>query len=65
MRFWIQIDQVEVASFTECSEIAAETEFEEIREGGVNDRVHRLPIRTLYRNLTLRRGVDQDKALYL
>ena len=64
MRFWIRIDQIEVASFAECSPIVIETETEEFREGGRNEVARQLPKRTRYRNLIFSRGIDEDRSLY-
>lgn len=55
-KFWIEIDGVAVAYFTECSGLNAETETTEYAEGGVNDYVHKLPVRTKFTNVTLKRG---------
>jgi phage tail-like protein len=44
--------------------LQAETEFEEIREGGVNDYVHKLPKITKYPNITLKRGVIDSDVLW-
>jgi len=44
-------------SFQEVSGIAAELEVEPYREGGRNEFAHRLPLRTKYQNLVLKRGL--------
>lgn len=42
--------------FQEASGLDVEWELEEVREGGQNDYVHRLPKMVKYQNLVLRRG---------
>ncbi len=63
-RFLVEIQGLVVGGFSEVSGIQAETEFEEVREGGVNDHVHKLPKITKYSNLTLKRGVTDSEALW-
>ncbi len=64
LRFWVQIDGVEVAGFCECSPITIETETMDYPEGGLNTMVHRLPVRTKYGNITLKRGLDPGQDLF-
>ncbi len=60
-KFWVEIAGLTSAYFTECSGLSAETEVTEYAEGGLNDYVHKLPTRTRYTNITLRRGwVETD-----
>ena len=60
-KFWVEIAGLTSAYFTECSGLSAETEVLEYAEGGLNDYVHKLPGRTKYTNVTLRRGwVETD-----
>jgi phage tail-like protein len=56
-RFYVEIDGIPQAVFTELSGLALEIAVEEIEEGGINDFVHRLPGRCKGSNLTLKRGV--------
>jgi len=63
-RFAIQIDQIVVALFSECSALTIETETLEYQEGGVNTYTHKLPTRTKYGNITLKRGLDESHELY-
>lgn len=46
--------------FQEVSGLSAEVGTEELREGGVNDYVHRLPTGGKYGNLVLKRGFISD-----
>lgn len=64
LRFWVQLGQVEIAGFRECSPLIIETEVQEYIEGGVNTYTHQLPVRTKYKNVTLKRGMDETRALY-
>ena len=48
----------------ECSGLEIETEVFEYQEGGLNDYVHRLPGRTKFSNITLKRGITTDKDLW-
>ncbi|HTQ09538.1 MAG TPA: phage tail protein [Fimbriimonadaceae bacterium] len=64
LRFWVQIDSVEIAGFRECSALSIETEVFEYPEGGLNTYTHKLPVRTKYGNITLKRGLDVTHDLY-
>ena len=54
---------VDLGRFRECTGLAAEIEVKDYNEGGVNDRVHKLPTRMKYPNLVLKRGVTYEDAL--
>ncbi len=64
LRFWIQIDNVEIAGFSDCSGFSIETETFEYAEGGLNTHTHKLPVRTKYTNITLKRGLDPGQDLH-
>lgn len=64
LRFWIQLGHVEIAGFRECSPMVVETETFEYAEGGLNSYTHKLPVRTKYSNIILKRGMDETRALY-
>lgn len=50
-----------VAAFSEVSGLEASVKFDEVRAGGENGFVYRLPTRTEFGNLTLKRGwVDNE-----
>jgi phage tail-like protein len=55
-QFQIQVDGVSVATFSECGGLEINVKYEEVREGGQNEYVHRLPGRVEYGNLVLKRG---------
>ena len=64
LRFWVELGQIEVAGFRECSGLKMETEIEEYAEGGLNTYTHKLPKRVKYQNITLKRGMDETQSLY-
>ena len=55
--FGIEIRSVLSGGFAEISGLQMETEVEEIREGGRNEFIHKLPKRTRQSNLVLKRGL--------
>ena len=59
-RFYVQLDGIEQAVFTEVSGLSVEVAVEEVEEGGLNDHVHRLPGRCKIGNLTLKRGLTKS-----
>jgi phage tail-like protein len=63
-RFLVEIKGLIVGGFSEVSGLQAGTETEDIREGGVNDYVHKLPKITKYPNITLKRGITDSDALW-
>ncbi|MCK4731650.1 MAG: phage tail protein [Methanophagales archaeon] len=63
-RFLVEIQGLIVGGFSEVSGLQAETETEDIQEGGVNDYVHKLPKITKYPNITLKRGITDSDALW-
>src|SRR5580704_17359804 len=62
--FWVQLGQIEIAGFRECTGFGAQTEVFEYAEGGLNTYTHKLPVRVKYNNITLKRGLDQGQDLY-
>jgi len=52
------------ALFTEVSGLGGEIEFEEYKEGGVNDFVHKLPTMAKYSNLILKTGLTSNELFY-
>ena len=63
LRFKLELPGVDLGRFRECTGLAAEIEVKDYNEGGVNDRVHKLPTRMKYPNLVLKRGVTYEDAL--
>ncbi|HVG96860.1 MAG TPA: phage tail protein [Chloroflexota bacterium] len=54
----------DVADFTECSGLEMQVKFDEVREGGNNLFVHRLPTRVEYGNLVLKRGLVRRNEFF-
>ncbi len=63
-RFRIELEGLDVAGFSEVSGLSAETEIEEIAEGGLNQYVHRLPGRTKLQPIILKRGITTTNELW-
>jgi phage tail-like protein len=63
-KFWVEIESIVVAEFQDCSGLRMERAIEKIEEGGVNDRVHILPGRTTYSNITLKYGISTSTELW-
>ncbi len=59
-RFWVEISGILEAYFVECSGLTITTEVMEYKEGGLNSYTHKLPVRTSYTNLTLKRGLTNS-----
>jgi phage tail-like protein len=62
VRFTVMIDKGNLGSWTKCEGLAVEHEIQEYQEGGLNDYVHRLPVRRKYPNVKLTRPLDPDSA---
>lgn len=63
-KFRVEIDGLVVAGFSEVSGLQVETETEDLREGGVNDYVHKLPKGSKQSNITLKRGISESAVLW-
>jgi phage tail-like protein len=63
-KFLVEIQGLVVGGFSEVTGLQAETEFEEVREGGVNDRIHKIPKATKYSSLILKRGMTNGDTLW-
>ena len=63
--FLVLFDHLPLAGFSEVSGISPETEVEEIKEGGQNEFVHKLPKQTQYGNLILKRGLSINPFLFM
>lgn len=63
-RVALEIDGITEAGFTECSGLVVEIEIEERREGGVNDRIHKLRRGAKYPNIILKRGLTASDYLW-
>src|SRR5438046_200364 len=54
--FYVEVQGIGGAAFSEVSGLEANMKFDEVRAGGENGFVYRLPTRTEFGNLTLKRG---------
>jgi phage tail-like protein len=64
-KFWVELQGILQASFTECSGLEVATEVFSYPEGGLNSYTHKLPARSTVGNITLKRGVVLDDRLWL
>lgn len=62
--FIVEINSTQIGGFSEASGLQAETEYESIREGGINDYEHKVARITKYPNLTLKRGLIDAEELW-
>jgi phage tail-like protein len=63
--FRVQIEGIATASFSECSGLESSVDVVEYREGSDPvPSVRKLPGLRRYANLTLKRGITQDRELY-
>jgi phage tail-like protein len=63
-RFVVEMDNILVAYFQECSGLSFEVETQEIVEGGNNEFVRKIPGKAKYSNITLKRGLT-DSSQFL
>lgn len=62
-RFKLQLGNVEVAGFSECSGLGIETKVFEYREGGNNSTTLKFAESTTYPNIVLKRGITKANDL--
>lgn len=62
-RFVIRIDNINAAAFTECTLPRLQVETEDIKEGGQNSYIHRLPVRVNAGTVTLKHGLTKSDEL--
>jgi len=63
-RFYVVLDNVPQAVFTEVSGLQLETVVQDYEEGGTNYFVHRMPGRTKVGNLVLKRGMTKANEFF-
>ncbi len=63
-RFLFEVDGVEIGIFRTVTGLQVTVGVEEIREGGQNGFVHKVPGRMTWPNLVFRRGVTESDALF-
>jgi phage tail-like protein len=59
-RFYVEVEGITQAVFTEVSGLGVEVATEDVEEGGNNSFVHRVPGRCKVGNLTLKRGLTKS-----
>lgn len=64
-RFVLEVQGIFVGGFMAIEGIGAKTDVEEIREGGANGVVYKLPGQTTYPNLVLRSGLTFTDPMWL
>lgn len=62
-RFALELNDVQVAGFAECTGLQMETKVFEYKEGGRNDTTLRFPEYASYGNVTLKRGITRSNEL--
>jgi len=62
--FFVEIEGINCAGFTECSGLEITTETFEYKEGGLNTYTHQLPVRTSFGAITLKRGLTDTAELW-
>lgn len=62
-RFTVKIDGKDFAAFTDCTLPNLQVETQDINEGGVNEYVHRLPVRVKVGTVTLKHGITKNSEL--
>ena len=63
-RFYVEIDGIKEAVFSEVAGLQVEMDVFEYQEGGTNDFVYRLPGRTKVSNITLKRGLTSSNQFF-
>ena len=62
--FLVEIDGITAAGFQECSGLESSTETVEYREGGENSTSRKLPGRTTFGDIVLKRGITDSEELW-
>jgi phage tail-like protein len=62
-RFALELDNVQVAGFAECTGLQMETKVFEYKEGGANQTTRKFPEHSSHGNITLKRGVTKSNDL--
>lgn len=62
-RFTVMVDGVNHAVFMECKLPSLQIETLEVKEGGLNNYVHQLPVRLKPGSITLKHGITKSDAL--
>ncbi len=62
-RFALELGNIQVAGFTECTGLNMETKVFEYTEGGNNETTLKFPEAATYGNITLKHGITQSNEL--
>jgi phage tail-like protein len=62
-RFRLELDNIQVAGFAECTGLQMETKVFEYKEGGRNETTLKFPETSTYGNITLKRGITNANEL--
>ena len=62
-RFTLELGNIRVAGFAECTGLQMETKVFEYKEGGRNETTLKFPEHTAYGNITLKRGITRSNDL--
>ena len=63
-KFHVEVGELVTAAFTECTGLEMSTEVFEYKEGGLNAFVHKFPGRTMFGNVTLKKGFALTNDLF-
>ena len=63
-KFFVEVDDIVGAEFTECSGLEQTVDVFEYQEGGLSEYVHKFPGRTKVSNISLKRGFATSNELY-
>ena len=63
-KFLVRIEDITEAGFTEVSGLQVTTQVEDIRQGGINGFVYKLPKETTFDNLILKKGLADADTLW-
>jgi phage tail-like protein len=64
-RFLVELNGLVIGGFSEVSGLQSETKVLTVKEGGVNDHVHKFPEATEQSNLILKRGMTDSRTLWI
>jgi len=62
-KFVVEVDGVEIGGFSDVSGLETKVETDDVREGGVNDFVHKIAKHSTYPSLTCKRGITDSTRM--